>query len=704
MKKLNKIFKIALISILTLSLIAPMNAQAATTPSLGQATIYGVLSSTYTETSSATTINGSVGFTTPPATPPLGTHPFYGSVPPYAMAGSDQGTALASLGLEPCTFSFAPGAIDLSTDITHGPAGIFTPGVYCSVGAMNISGPLLLDGNGTYIFRAVGALTSAAGAVVTLNNASACDVFWTPTQATTLAANTTFIGTVIDDAGITVGANTTWSGRALAYGGTVTTDTNTITVPICAPATANLRIVKQVVNNSTGTSTPSAFSLSVKLANVNVAGSPAFGTSTPGTLYSLLPNTYTISEGNYPGYAQSFSGDCDINGNITLIAGDNKTCTVTNDDITPTSTITVVKTVVNDSGGTKVISDFPLFINNTPVTSGVTNDLVSPAAYTITETNNSQYTQEFSGDCDANGLINLGVGENKTCIITNNDIQPASSGGGGSGYSGLIVSPQINVVKVPSPLSLPLGPGLVKYSFAVTNPGTIAVENVTLTDNSCSPLTFISGDVNSNAKLDINEIWNYTCSTTLQATHTNTAVATGWANNISAVDIATATVVVGAPLTPPLINLTKSPYPLKLPAKGGQVTYTEKISNPGLVALSNVKLTDDKCSPLKYISGDVNKDSKLDTTETWTYTCSTTLTKTTTNTAVASGEANNITIRDYALATVIVATSATNVPKLPNAGVPPTTNLPQLILNISLLALVITTSSYLILKNKNHKS
>ncbi len=107
---------------------------------------------------------------------------------------------------------------------------------------MDVGGPLTLTGSGTYIFRPLGALTTTAGAVITLNGASACDVFWTPTQATTLAANTIFIGTVIDDAGIPVGANANWTGRALAFGGTVTTDTHTLTVPSCVtpppPATA----------------------------------------------------------------------------------------------------------------------------------------------------------------------------------------------------------------------------------------------------------------------------------------------------------------------------------------------------------------------------------------------------------------------------------------------------------------------------------
>jgi uncharacterized repeat protein (TIGR01451 family) len=186
--------------------------------------------------------------------------------------------------------------------------------------------------------------------------------------------------------------------------------------------------------------------------------------------------------------------------------------------------------------------------------------------------------------------------------------------------------------------------------------------------DTCSPITLVSGDINTNSKLEVDETWVYHCSTTLSATHTNTVVATGWANSISATDIASATVVVGIPVVPPLIHVTKIPSPLALIAGGGTVTYTEKITNPGTIALSNVLLTDDKCSPMKYISGDTNNDSKLDTAETWTYTCQTKLTKTTTNTATAVGEANGLTVRDFAIATVVVAAA---VPKLPNTGFSP---------------------------------
>ena len=64
-------------------------------------------------------------------------------------------------------------------------------------------------------------------------------------------------------------------------------------------------------------------------------------------------------------------------------------------------------------------------------------------------------------------------------------------------------------------------------------------------------------------------------------------------------------------MIPPLIHVTTIPSPLAARAGGGSVTYTEKITNPGTVALSNVTLTDDKCTPMKYVSGDTNGGAGL---------------------------------------------------------------------------------------------
>ena len=240
MKKFNKP-SILFLMATALALVFSSPVMAATTPDLGQAASFGILSSTYTNTVGGTTINGDLGYTTGPAVAPTVNGTTYS--PPsskYSTAGTDQGAALANLNSQACTHTFPAGAVDLATDTSHGPIGVYTPGVYCTTTSSAASigaGGITLNGAGTYIFRIDGALTTVANSVVTLaGGASTCDVFWTPTGATTLGANSTFAGTDIDDAGITIGSTVTWTGRALAFGGTVSTDTDTISVPSCTVA------------------------------------------------------------------------------------------------------------------------------------------------------------------------------------------------------------------------------------------------------------------------------------------------------------------------------------------------------------------------------------------------------------------------------------------------------------------------------------
>ncbi len=226
-----------LLIIFVLSLFSSVPyAYAATTPGLGQAATFAILSSTYTNTVGGTTINGDLGYTTGPAMAPTVNGTTHAADGTYTQAGTDQGAALVALNAQPCTHTFPAGAVDLATDISHGPIGVYTPGVYCTTASSAASigsGGITLSGSGTYIFRIDGALTTVANSMVTSAGASACDVFWTPAAATTLGANSTFFGTDIDDSGVTIGSTVTWTGRALAFGGTVSTDVDTITAPTC---------------------------------------------------------------------------------------------------------------------------------------------------------------------------------------------------------------------------------------------------------------------------------------------------------------------------------------------------------------------------------------------------------------------------------------------------------------------------------------
>jgi hypothetical protein len=83
---------------------------------------------------------------------------------------------------------------------------------------------------------------------------------------------------------------------------------------------------------------------------------------------------------------------------------------------------------------------------------------------------------------------------------------------------------------------------------------------------------------------------------------------------------------------------------------GEEITYTYHVSNTENQPLSNVIVTDDSCGPVWYVSGDTNKNSKLDSAETWTFSCSYTPGFTfpdpLTNTATASGSWGDQTAQD----------------------------------------------------------
>lgn len=224
-----------LASLSVILLLVSGAAQAATAPNLGAAASYGILSSTYTNTAAGTTITGDLGYTTGPASVPTVSGTTHVADIPYNTAGSAQGLALANLNGQACT-SLGAGAVALNAiNVGSGP-GVFPPGCYSSGGAMNITTgtQVKLNGPGVYIFRPGGALNPAANAkIVTAGGVCENDIFWAPTGATTLGANTTFLGSIIDDAGITFGNNATLVGRALSFGETVTTDKNIITAPVC---------------------------------------------------------------------------------------------------------------------------------------------------------------------------------------------------------------------------------------------------------------------------------------------------------------------------------------------------------------------------------------------------------------------------------------------------------------------------------------
>ncbi len=234
----------------------------------------------------------------------------------------------------------------------------------------------------------------------------------------------------------------------------------------CASFAASLTIVKVVINDNEGTATTTDFNLFANAIDM-----------VSGVLKVLLIGDYVVSEEGPGGYTASFSDDCDEDGNITLGAGDDKTCTITNDDpeeiLKPTEdtlflcsdeldndedeltdlsdpdceaylpTVTVEKEVINDNDGISTVEDFSFFIDDAEVSLGETI-ILELGAHIVTETGPDGYEATFGGDCAEDGTIILEAGDALTCTIVNNDIddtpqeqnEESTSGGGGGGGGG----------------------------------------------------------------------------------------------------------------------------------------------------------------------------------------------------------------------------------------------------------------------------
>ena len=171
-----------------------------------------------------TLITGDVGSpsqTTAPVVAPGFTNYQSGAILQTAL--NDLQLAIVDANSRLCTLTFA-GDVDFGSLV-------LTPGVYCYAGKINITGKLTLNGPGVYIFRTAQTLDTAANSEVELiNGATANDVTWVPVGATTVAANSTFKGTVLGQAAaITVGDNATLLNGRVLSGVAVTLLNNRIT-------------------------------------------------------------------------------------------------------------------------------------------------------------------------------------------------------------------------------------------------------------------------------------------------------------------------------------------------------------------------------------------------------------------------------------------------------------------------------------------
>ena len=180
-----------------------------------------------------------------------------------------------------------------------------------------------------------------------------------------------------------------------------------------------LTVIKHVVNDDGGLKAASDFSITVTGTNVQPSATFA-GADAPGTTVTLDPGSYSVDEAADSGYTKTLGAGC----SGTLAYGDEATCTITNDD--KPGTLTVIKHVINDNGGSASASDFSMTVTGTNVQPSATfagaespgtTVTLNAGSYSVDEAANSAYTKSIGSDCSGT----IANGETKSCTITNDD-------------------------------------------------------------------------------------------------------------------------------------------------------------------------------------------------------------------------------------------------------------------------------------------
>jgi hypothetical protein len=189
---------------------------------LGAASTFGVLAYSGITNTGNTTVVGDIGSS--PTNSITGFPPgtFTGT-----NHGSDATSAAAQVALA-AAITDAAGRTPTTAVSADIGGQVFTAGYYKAASSLAITGTVTLNGQGNpnaiFIFQSPSStLTTASNAVVLLTNgAQAGNVFWVVGSSATLGIGTTFVGTILASASITVNGGGTDNGRLLANTGAVT--------------------------------------------------------------------------------------------------------------------------------------------------------------------------------------------------------------------------------------------------------------------------------------------------------------------------------------------------------------------------------------------------------------------------------------------------------------------------------------------------
>jgi len=288
----------------TAALLIATSASAAIVPTvpLGTSANFAVLGASTVTNINATVLNGDLGLF--PGTAVTGFPP--GVVNPPSTTEVNNGVAQqAQIDANAAYVNAAGRPINANTpaDLT---SLILVGGVYAADanGPLGLTDTLVLDGennaDSVFIFQTNSTLITGSGSVVSLiNGAQACNVFWQVGSSATLGTGSTFVGTILAQASVTVENSVSVVGRAIALTGAVTLNQDSFTAPGCAPppptTTTTTTTTTAPATTTTApaatTTTPAATTTTIPAATTTIAAV----TTTTAAVASTSPSSTTTT-------------------------------------------------------------------------------------------------------------------------------------------------------------------------------------------------------------------------------------------------------------------------------------------------------------------------------------------------------------------------------------------------------------------------
>ena len=249
--------------------------------SLGAAASFAILAGSAITSTGSSTVKGNVGLS--PGSAITG-------FPPAAITGGAQhindvtaAAAIAALTTAYIVAAGLPSAVTVASDL----GGLtLSQGVYSSATSLALTGTLTLRGTSSsvFVFQAGSTLvTATASSIVLVGGVQPCNVFFVVGSSATIGASSTFVGTVMAYASISVNGGATITGQLLATIGAVTLIGDAVSAPaLCTTSTAAAAV------------NPLPASLGAAASYAVFAGTTVTSTGSP-------PSSLTGNLGVYPG-------------------------------------------------------------------------------------------------------------------------------------------------------------------------------------------------------------------------------------------------------------------------------------------------------------------------------------------------------------------------------------------------------------------